>query len=96
MRESLRLAPTAPARGVVPLRDTVLGGKYAVKEGASLIVNAYSAHRDPKVWGDDVGVYIHIQRSWWLTSSQAEQFRPERMLDGKFEALPVCFLVFIN
>ncbi len=55
MRESLRLGPTAPARTVMPIEDTVLAGKYAVEGGASVIVNVYTAHRDPKVWGDDVG-----------------------------------------
>lgn len=29
-----------------------------------------------------------------LTFSQADEFKPERMLDGKFEALPVGFVVF--
>ncbi|KAI0629781.1 fatty acid hydroxylase [Trametes polyzona] len=71
MRESLRLGPTAPARNVAPLEDTMLGGKYFVEKGTSIIVNTYNAHRDPAVWGED-----------------AEKFRPERMLDGKFEALP--------
>ncbi|OSC98018.1 bifunctional P-450/NADPH-P450 reductase [Trametes coccinea BRFM310] len=71
MRESMRLGPTAPARSVAPLEDTVIGGKYCVEKGTSIIINTYNAHRDPSVWGED-----------------AETFRPERMLDGKFEALP--------
>ena len=54
MRESLRLAPTAPARTAMPIEDTVLGGKYAVEKGTSILVNTWSAHRDPKVWGEDV------------------------------------------
>ncbi|KAK0486339.1 fatty acid hydroxylase [Armillaria novae-zelandiae] len=72
MRESLRLGPTAPARTVAPIEDTTLGGgKYFVKAGSSIVIQAYLMHRDPKVWGED-----------------AEEFRPERMMDGKFEALP--------
>ncbi|KAJ7501738.1 fatty acid hydroxylase [Mycena galericulata] len=72
MRESLRLTPTAPKRGVTPLEDTTLGGgKYFVKAGTPIILQVWNMHRDPAVWGED-----------------AEQFRPERMLDGKFEALP--------
>ena len=54
MRESLRLGPTAPARGVTAAEDTVIGGKYAIKKGTLVIVNTYPMHRDPKVWGEDV------------------------------------------
>ncbi|KAI0693861.1 bifunctional P-450/NADPH-P450 reductase [Cerioporus squamosus] len=71
MRESLRLAPTAPIRTAMPVEDTVLAGKYAVEEGATIIVDVYTAQRDPAVWGND-----------------ADKFRPERMMDGKFKALP--------
>ncbi|THU98682.1 cytochrome P450 [Dendrothele bispora CBS 962.96] len=71
MRETLRLAPTAPSRAVSPVEDVVLGGKYAVKAGAPIMMQAWTAQRDIAVWGDD-----------------ANEFRPERMLDGKFEALP--------
>ncbi|KAI0671167.1 cytochrome P450 [Trametes maxima] len=68
---TLRLSPTAPARTVAPFEDTVIGGKYFVEKGASIIVNTIDCQRDPKVWGDD-----------------ANEFKPERMLDGKYEALP--------
>ncbi|KAJ6488891.1 fatty acid hydroxylase [Mycena sanguinolenta] len=72
MRETLRLQPTAPARGTSALEDTTLGGgKYALKKGDVMILLMGAMHRDPLVWGSD-----------------AEEFRPERMLDGKFEALP--------
>ncbi|KAJ7035907.1 fatty acid hydroxylase [Mycena alexandri] len=72
MRETLRLAATAPLRSTCPLEDTTIGGgKYAVKKGDTIVIQAWDMHRDPAVWGDD-----------------AEEFKPERMLDGKFEALP--------
>ncbi|KAJ7447839.1 fatty acid hydroxylase [Mycena latifolia] len=72
MRETLRLAATAPLRATAALEDTTIGGgKYAIKKGAVIAIQAWDMHRDPAVWGDD-----------------AEEFRPERMLDGKFEALP--------
>ncbi|KAI0655429.1 bifunctional P-450/NADPH-P450 reductase [Cubamyces menziesii] len=71
MRESMRLSPTAPARSVAPLEDTVIGGKYFVEKGTFMTINTVATQRDPKVWGED-----------------AEQFKPERMLDGKWEALP--------
>ncbi|KAJ7508252.1 fatty acid hydroxylase [Mycena galericulata] len=72
MRETLRLSATAPLRGTTSLEDTTIGGgKYAIKKGQAIVIQAWEMHRDPAVWGDD-----------------AEEFRPERMLDGKFEALP--------
>ncbi|KAJ7105601.1 fatty acid hydroxylase [Mycena epipterygia] len=71
MRETLRLTPTTSKRGVTPLKDTTLGGKYFVKAGTTILVDVWSMHRDPLVWGED-----------------AETFRPERNLDGKWEALP--------
>ncbi|KAK1223348.1 hypothetical protein PQX77_013780 [Marasmius sp. AFHP31] len=72
MRETLRLAPTAPARAVTALEDTtLLNGKYFVKAGTPLTILTWNMHRDPAVWGED-----------------ANEFRPERMMDGKFEALP--------
>ncbi|KAI0763547.1 cytochrome P450 [Trametes elegans] len=71
MRETLRLAPTAPARTVSPFEDTTIGGKYFIGKGESIIVNTYDCQRDRKVWGED-----------------ANDFKPERMLDGKYEALP--------
>ncbi|KAJ3737687.1 fatty acid hydroxylase [Lentinula guzmanii] len=72
IRETLRLAPTAPMRMVKPLEDTYLAnGKYFVKAGSSLVLNTWVYQKDPKVWGED-----------------AQEFSPARMLEGKFEALP--------
>ncbi|KAJ7208967.1 fatty acid hydroxylase [Mycena pura] len=72
LRESLRLSPPAPRRGVTPLQDTTLGGgKYFVKAGTTIAVMSWMVQRDPAVWGED-----------------AEEFRPERHLNGAFEALP--------
>ena len=77
MRESARLGPTAPGRSVTALEDTIIGGKYAIEKGTSILISTYCAQRDPKVWGED-----------------ATEFRPERMLDGKFESLPVSHFIF--
>ncbi|KAF7316595.1 Fatty acid hydroxylase [Mycena chlorophos] len=72
MREALRLSAPAALRNTVSLEDTTIGnGKYAIKKGDTIIVQAWELHRDPTIWGDD-----------------ADEFRPERMMDGKFEALP--------
>ncbi|KAF7299882.1 Fatty acid hydroxylase [Mycena chlorophos] len=71
MREALRLSAPAALRNTVSLEDTTIGnGKYAIKKGDTIIVQAWELHRDPAIWGDD------------------SEFRPERMMDGKFEALP--------
>ncbi len=56
MRETLRLTPTAGKRAVVPLEDTTIGGgKYFVKAGQTVIIQVWNMHRDPLVWGEDVG-----------------------------------------
>ncbi|KAK0120349.1 hypothetical protein ONS95_011752 [Cadophora gregata] len=76
LRETLRLTPTAPAFTLQPLPDSpdeyiILGGKYQVKKGQSIIALLGSIHRDPAVFGSD-----------------AEAFKPERMLDEEFSKLP--------
>ena len=63
MRESLRLGPSAPARTVMPVEDTVIGGKYAVKKGSSIIINAWNTHRDPKMWGEDVCRRVYLMQA---------------------------------
>ncbi|MEL7198210.1 MAG: cytochrome P450 [Pseudomonadota bacterium] len=51
--EALRLWPTAPALGLAPYKDEVLGGKYAIPKGTFTTVLIPSLHRDPAIWGDD-------------------------------------------
>ncbi len=50
--EALRLWPTAPALGLAPYKDEVLGGKYAIPKGTFTTVLIPSLHRDPAIWGD--------------------------------------------
>ena len=55
MRETLRLAPTAPMRSVSSLEDTTLkNGTYVVQKGQLIATNLYTIHRDPAVWGENV------------------------------------------
>ena len=55
MRETLRLAPSAPFRSATPLEDTTLSdGKYAIKAETTIVCGVYMVHRDRKIWGDDV------------------------------------------
>lgn len=92
MREALRLAPTAPLRSTSPYEETVIGnGKYVLEKDARVLCGIYMIQRDPRVWGEDVCI-ITLTLAFPIPDllSQAEEFRPERMLDGKFEALPVC------
>ncbi|WP_069161706.1 bifunctional cytochrome P450/NADPH--P450 reductase [Nocardia altamirensis] len=56
LNESLRLWPTAPAYAVEPLADTVIGGKYAVRAGESLLVFTPALHRDP-AWGENIELF---------------------------------------
>lgn len=53
LNESLRLWPTAPSYAVEPREDTVIGGRYAVRAGQTLMVLTPALHRDP-AWGDNV------------------------------------------
>ncbi|WP_030938566.1 bifunctional cytochrome P450/NADPH--P450 reductase [Streptomyces sp. NRRL S-646] len=56
LNEGLRLWPTAPVYAVEPLEDTVIGGKYAVRKGESLLVLIPQLHRDP-AWGENVELF---------------------------------------
>lgn len=51
--EALRLWPTAPAFGLAPFNDEILGGKYAIPKGTFTTVLIPSLHRDTSVWGED-------------------------------------------
>ncbi|MEP6557741.1 MAG: cytochrome P450 [Burkholderiales bacterium] len=53
LMESLRLWPTAPAFGVKPIEDTVLGGRYPLTTKDTVLVLEPMLHRDPAVWGAD-------------------------------------------
>ncbi|KAK7052834.1 hypothetical protein VNI00_004153 [Paramarasmius palmivorus] len=72
MRESLRLAPTATQRGVYSLEDTTLSNGKYFIKKGTLLVCAE--------WLN------HRDPTVW--GDDAEEFKPERMLDGKFETLP--------
>jgi cytochrome P450 / NADPH-cytochrome P450 reductase len=87
----MRLFPPATRRTVCPIEDTTLsGGKFAVKAGTPCTPVAIVAHRDTSVWGEDVSILRRSDLVDLMQAIQAEEFRPERMLDGKFEKLPVC------
>lgn len=77
LREALRLSPTAPAfaRGVRPenTEETVTIGKAR-----------YEIPRGQPV----LCLLGKIQRDPAVFGDDADEFKPERMLDGKFEDLP--------
>ncbi|MBN3522619.1 bifunctional cytochrome P450/NADPH--P450 reductase [Paenibacillus apiarius] len=54
LSESLRLWPTAPAFALYAKEDTLLAGKYPLKQGESVNVLIPKLHRDTEVWGEDV------------------------------------------
>ncbi|KAF8148143.1 fatty acid hydroxylase [Mycena galopus ATCC 62051] len=72
MRETLRLTSTAPIRQTSPLEDTKIGGGKYAVKKGSPILVL--------AWE------LHRDPAVW--GDDVEEFRPERMLDGKFEALP--------
>ncbi|EIN12923.1 fatty acid hydroxylase [Punctularia strigosozonata HHB-11173 SS5] len=72
MRESLRLSPTAFARAVSPKEDT------------TLCKGKYAVKARARL--SILAAFAHRDPSVW--GEDAEEFRPERMLGGKFEALP--------
>lgn len=50
--EALRLWPTAPAYLRAARADTVLGGRYPMRQGDWILVLLPLLHRDPQVWPD--------------------------------------------
>jgi cytochrome P450 / NADPH-cytochrome P450 reductase len=57
LKESLRLWPPAPAYGISPLQDEIIGGKYKLRKGTFITVLASALHRDPSVWGPHPDVF---------------------------------------
>src|SRR6184192_3659111 len=51
LKEALRLWPPAPAYGLSPLKDEMIGGKYSLKKNTFVTVLVLALHRDPTVWG---------------------------------------------
>lgn len=82
-------------RAVSSKEDTTIGGgKYLIETGVTIIANTWTIQRDPQVWGDDVSANSLNARQGLILGNnlpQAEEFRPERMLHGSFESIPVCF-----
>jgi cytochrome P450/NADPH-cytochrome P450 reductase len=51
LKEALRMWPPAPAYGITPLNDEIIGGKYKLKKNTFITVLVLALHRDPSVWG---------------------------------------------
>ncbi|MEV5810436.1 bifunctional cytochrome P450/NADPH--P450 reductase [Streptomyces parvulus] len=65
LSESMRLWPSAPGYAVEPIEDTVIGGRYAVHKGETLMIITPALHRDP-AWGENVELF------------DPQRFTPER------------------
>jgi cytochrome P450 / NADPH-cytochrome P450 reductase len=51
LKEALRMWPPAPAYGITPLNDEIIGGKYKLRKNTFITVLVLALHRDPSVWG---------------------------------------------
>src|SRR5437588_7532405 len=71
LKEALRLWPPAPAYGVAPIKDEVIGGKYKLKKGTFVLVHVLALHRDPSVWGPNPDAFDPVN-----FSKEAEAKRP--------------------
>ncbi len=57
LSEALRLWPTAPALGIAPYEDEIVGGKYKLKKGTFVTVLSLMLHRDKSVWGENADAF---------------------------------------
>ena len=57
LKEALRMWPPAPAYGISPLNDEVIGGKYKLRKNTFITVLVLALHRDPSVWGPHPDVF---------------------------------------
>jgi cytochrome P450/NADPH-cytochrome P450 reductase len=71
LKEALRLWPPVPGFARYPYQPTVLGGKYQVDKGQTVMVLSAMVHRDSTVWGENAEEFDpeHF-------SPAAEQSRP--------------------
>ncbi|MEM7545737.1 MAG: cytochrome P450 [Pseudomonadota bacterium] len=53
LSEALRLYPTAPAFGLYPYKDEVIGGEYRLRKNTFVTVLSLMLHRDKAAWGDE-------------------------------------------
>ncbi|KAF9880149.1 hypothetical protein CkaCkLH20_02103 [Colletotrichum karsti] len=57
LRETLRINATIPLFTVEPFEDTLLGGKYPVKAGETIINLLAKSQLDPSVYGEDANEF---------------------------------------
>lgn len=57
LKESLRLWPTAPAFGLYPLQNEIIGEKYKLRKRTFVTVLTAMLHRDKSVWGPQAEVF---------------------------------------
>ncbi|KAI0389114.1 cytochrome P450 [Xylariaceae sp. FL0594] len=57
IRETLRVQGPISALNVLPLKDTVIGGKYRVSANESILCSVRGLHHDRRIWGDDADVF---------------------------------------
>jgi cytochrome P450/NADPH-cytochrome P450 reductase len=75
LQEALRLWPTVPGFSLYAKEDTLLGGKYPMKKGATLMVLVPKLHRDTSVWGEDAEEF-RPERFEGLASLPPHAYKP--------------------
>lgn len=102
LRETLRLAPVAFFRTISPKEDVVLIGSDGVPAEESANADAPpTTETKPKFYFLKKGTTVVVntpsmQRDPRVWGPDAEEFRPGRMLDGRFATLPVRPLAIIR
>lgn len=74
LRETLRLNATIPLFTVEAFEDTLLGGKYPVKAGETIVNLLAKSHLDPKIYGDDARDFKPERMSEELFNARHKQY----------------------
>ncbi|CAE8642035.1 unnamed protein product [Polarella glacialis] len=58
LKETLRLLPPAGSYQRMAFQDTILGGKWKLKQYTPIWVDVFALHMDPETWGADAACFV--------------------------------------